>query len=171
MCPWLYLGPNLHFDKYVDNFKNIPMKNSNLMAFLSFLFAIGFTFCNAQELDEKKRIEKVITECYIEPLYLEGNLTKIKEGFHEKFTMYVLYKGEFYVTSRMEWIKNIEATRARNLPQKNYSWKFEIIDFEGQTAIVKLRIDEEGKLKYMDYLTLYKFQDGWKVLTKQFSMF
>lgn len=141
------------------------------MVFLSFLFAIGFTFCNAQELDEKKRIEKVITECYLEPLYFNGNLDKIKQGFHKEFTMYILYKGEFYVTSRAKWIENIKATRARNLPQKNYSWQFEIIDYEGQTAMVKLRIDEERELKYVDYLTLYKFQDGWKVITKQFSMF
>lgn len=147
------------------------MKNNNLVVFLYFLCTVGCTFCNAQELDEKKRIEKVITECYLEPLYLNGNLDKIKEGFHKEFTMYVLYKGEFYVTSRAKWIENIKATRARNLPQKNYSWQFKIIDYEGQTAVVKLCINEEGNLKYIDYLTLYKFQDGWKVITKQFSMF
>lgn len=147
------------------------MKNSISPIFLFFLCTIGCMFCNAQKLDEKKRIEAIITECYIEPLYLKGNLDKIKEGFHKEFTMYVLYKGKFYVTSRAKWIENIKATRARNLPQKNYSWQFEIIDHEGQTAIVKLHIDEARELKYVDYLTLYKFQDGWKVITKQFSMF
>ncbi|WP_422081009.1 nuclear transport factor 2 family protein [Ulvibacterium sp.] len=147
------------------------MKISIPPILLFFLCTIGCAFCNAQELGEKEQIVKVITECYIEPLYLEDDLAKIKEGFHEKFAMYVLYKGEFYVTSRAKWIENIKTTRARNLPLKNYDWQFEVIDFEGQTAMVKLRIDEEKKLKYVDYLTLYKFKDGWKVITKQFSMF
>ncbi|WP_425236477.1 nuclear transport factor 2 family protein [Ulvibacterium sp.] len=147
------------------------MKTHKLVVLLSFLCIADCIFCNAQELDDKSLIETIITECYVEPLYLNGNLDKIKQGFHKEFTMYVLYKGEFYMTSRAKWIENIKATRARNLPQKNYSWQFEIIDYEGQTAMVKLRIDEERELKYVDYLTLYKFQDGWKVITKQFSMF
>ncbi|RKN80172.1 nuclear transport factor 2 family protein [Ulvibacterium marinum] len=147
------------------------MKNNNLVVFLYFLCTVGCTFCNAQDPDDKSLIETIITECYLEPLYLNGNLDKIKEGFHKEFTMYVLYKGEFYATSRAKWIENIKATRSRNLPQKNYSWQFKIIDHEGQTAVVKLCINEEGNLKYIDYLTLYKFQDGWKVITKQFSMF
>ncbi len=147
------------------------MKKIKLWVFLSLIIGTDFHFCNAQEPDDKSLIETIITECYVEPLYLNGNLEKIKQGFHKEFTMYVLYKGEFYMTSRAKWIENIKATRARNLPQKTYSWQFEIIDYEGQTAMVKLRIDEENELKYVDYLTLYRFQDGWKVITKQFSMF
>jgi hypothetical protein len=48
---------------------------------------------------------------------------------------------------------------------------FNLIDVEDQTAVVKLTVNEEGKLKCIDYLTLYKFENGWRVITKQFSMY
>lgn len=51
------------------------------------------------------------------------------------------------------------------------SWAFNFIDIDGQIAVVKLTILEEDRKKYVDYLTPYKFEDGWKVITEQFSMF
>ncbi len=124
-----------------------------------------------QENHTKDDLKKLIEECYIEPLYLEGNLDKIKEGFHEEFRMNVLYKGVFYTKTRAEWLADIQSVRKRNIPIKPTTWEFAQIDYEGQTAVVKLILYEEEKLKYVDYLTLYKFEIGWRVITKQFSMY
>jgi hypothetical protein len=120
----------------------------------------------------KKDIESVITKSYIEPLYLYGDLEKIKEGFHEEFRMNVLYNGVYSIRTRDEWIERLRNNSlAGNAVKKTYTWEFNLIDVEDQTAVVKLTINEEGKLKYIDYLTLYKFENGWRVITKQFSMY
>jgi hypothetical protein len=55
----------------------------------------------------KKDIESVITKSYIEPLYLYGDLEKIKEGFHEEFRMNVLYNGVYSIRTRDEWIERL----------------------------------------------------------------
>jgi|GEM_PF-6737711 len=149
----------------------MSVKNVHPFLVLFFLVLISSSFHGAPESDDEKQIEKIITECYLQPLYGNGDLKEIQKGFHEEFSMYVLYQGKFYLRTRTEWIANITATRARNLPKKKWDWQFETIDSEGQTAVVKLRIFEDDKLKYVDYLTLYKFEQGWKVITKQFSMF
>ncbi len=126
---------------------------------------------SAQENPTKDGLKKLVLECYIAPLYLDGDLNRIKEGFHEDFHMYVLYQSTFYIRTRSEWLEDIQSVRKRNLPKKAVSWEFAHIDHEGQTAVVKLILHEEGKLKYIDYLTLYRFDSGWRVITKQFSMF
>ncbi|WP_299484813.1 nuclear transport factor 2 family protein [uncultured Allomuricauda sp.] len=123
-----------------------------------------------QENPTKDDLQKLIVECDIEPLYLEGNLDKIKEGSHEEFRMNVLYKGTFYTRTRSEWLEDTKSVRKRNLPLKSTTWEFAQIDYEGHTAVVKLILYEEEELKYVDYLTLYKFETGWRVITKQFSM-
>jgi hypothetical protein len=99
-------------------------------------------------------------------------LEKIKEGFHEEFRMNVLYNGVYSIRTRDEWIERLRNNSlAGNAVKKTYTWESNLIDVEDQTAVVKLTINEEGKLKYIDYLTLYKFENGWRVITKQFSMY
>lgn len=140
--------------------------------FYSFLllFFVGTTsYC--QVANEKSDLQQLIIESYLTPVYKKGDVEAIRKGFHEDFLMYVLYEGKFYSRSRQQWIEDIEKTRKLGLFKDHYSWEFNFIDIEGQTAVAKFTIQEEGKKKYVDYLTLYKFADGWKVITKQFSMF
>ncbi len=146
--------------------------NLKLICVLALFITLAFHPVNSQTAPgEKQKIRQVITQCYIEPLYLDKDLAKIEDGFHPSFQMYVLYKGDFYLTPRDQWIQRIRETRARNLPKKQYDWKFDFIDNDKQTAVVKLIIHEDDTLKYVDYLTLYKFKEGWKVITKQFSIY
>lgn len=125
----------------------------------------------AQDFHDKNEIERVITESYLVPVYLRTNLEVIKRGFHDEFTMYVLDRGELSVQSRDEWIESIKKLREQKMEKRTYAWLFELIDVEEQTALAKIRITENGDLKYVDYLTLYKFKEGWRVVTKQFTTY
>ncbi len=117
-------------------------------------------------------IENVITESYLVPVYLSTNTEAIKKGFHENFTLYELRKGALSVQSRDQWIESlVKANQQSQDKKKTYNWMFELIDIEEQTALVKLRINENGSIKYVDYLTLYKFKEGWRVITKQFTQY
>lgn len=147
------------------------MLYKSLVSFVILSSALSTNYLQSQETNDAITIKNLVVKSYLKPLYQEDDLSNIEEGFHEKFHMYVLYKGEFYIRNRTEWINTIKGVRERNLPEKVSTWEFNQIDVAGQTAIVKLTVYEEGKLKYIDYLTLYNFAGGWKVITKQFSMF
>jgi hypothetical protein len=121
--------------------------------------------------DETTAIKNVITSSYLIPLFIDGDAETIKEGFHEEFRMYILTEGELSILTRDEWIKKIKDNKKKKKSQVNYSWKFELIDIDNQTAVVKLRINADQEVRYIDYLTLYKFSDGWKVITKQFTSY
>ena len=146
-------------------------KHTYRLSILLVFCLVSLLHVKAQDSHEANSIKELVTASYLEPLYQKGSIEKIKEGFHEGFNMYVLYKGKFSTRTRDAWIEKIKAVRTRNLPEKAYSWKFDMIDIAGQTAMVKLNIFEKEELKYIDYLTLYKFNEGWKVITKQFSMY
>jgi len=139
---------------------------------LIFFFILPWTAVQAQDnFSEKNAIERLITEHYLVPVYLGTNLETIKQGFHEDFRMYVLDKGKLSVRTREEWIERLKKSREENKTKRTYAWMFEVINVEEQTAVAKVRINENGSIKYVDYLTLYKFSDGWKIITKQFTTY
>jgi len=42
------------------------------------------------------------------------------------------------------------------------------VDVTGNSAMVKMEIHEDSKQIYTDYFLLYKFDDGWKIVSKTF---
>ncbi len=138
---------------------------------LLILLLFSSPIASQAQADETAAIKQVITESYIQPVYERGDLDKLKDGFHEDFLMNVYYEGKYYQSKRDEWIERLKKVHAPNMAKRNYTCRFDMIDYEGQTAVVKLTVDEDGKKKYVDYLTLYRFESGWRVITKQFSMY
>lgn len=128
----------------------------------------------AQSLpQEEKAIKNEVTKTYIEPLYLGGSVETLEARLHEGFEMFVFHHGEFSKRSKKQWIERLKEVRSRpkkNSTKQERTFKFALIDVTGQTAAVKLEIFYDGKLKFTDYLTLYKLEEGWKVLSKFFTM-
>lgn len=143
----------------------------------SFIISAALLFSSlssiAQESAEKEAIKEAIIQTYAHPLYGGGSLEDIRSGLHEGFEMFVLYKGEFRKSSKAEWLERLEEVRSRpkkpNRPKVKRSYEFAMIDVTGQTAMVKLEVFQDNTLKFTDYLSLYKFEDGWKLLSKLFS--
>lgn len=125
--------------------------------------------------EERLAVQKLVESTYVEVLY-NGNkdLELLRKGFHEDFNMYVYYQEKLSKRTREEWIDKLIEVRQRpkkaNYKKRAYSWKFKKISVEGQTAMVVLEIRENQQLKYTDFLTLYKMENGWQVMTKLFSM-
>ena len=45
---------------------------------------------------------------------------------------------------------------------------FPLVEVTGTAAICKVELTREGKLAFTDYLQLYRFADGWKIVGKSF---
>lgn len=48
------------------------------------------------------------------------------------------------------------------------SIKFKSIDATGTSAMAKIEFYIGNKLTYVDYISVYKFKDGWKIVDKIF---
>jgi len=70
------------------------------------------------------------------------------------------------------WIKGIEKRKANpNFDKSRVKMDCKIvsIDVTGVCASAKIEASKNGKLIYTDYLSLLKFDDGWKIVAKVYN--
>jgi hypothetical protein len=116
-------------------------------------------------------IKKTIQTAYVEGLQNEGDTTKINSGFHPGFELLIPGKnGELEKYSITAWKEKIKANLASGkLPRKDgdkVSVKFLNVDVTGDAAMAKFEFYVGEKLTFVDYQFLYKFKDGWKIVSK-----
>ena len=137
---------------------------------------IAITFhCLAQDA-EKEAIKKVIQTAYVEGLQNEGDAAKIDAGIHPDFNLLGIGKEDaMWKYPIADWkAKAVQKRKNGELPAKKdkfYKIAFKSIDVTGTAAIVKLECYVGGKLTFVDYISLYKFKSGWKMVNKVFYRF
>ena len=134
---------------------------------------IGFAAAAAAaaQADEKSAVKAVIQSAYIEGVHVRGDASLMRAGFHPDFRMLVLRDGKMTAVTLDEWAGRIEA-RAKenpNAPPAPVTAEFTQIDVTGNAAVAKVDVYRSGKHTFTDYLSLYKFPDGWKIVGKIFQ--
>jgi len=122
---------------------------------------------------EKEEIKRIIQTAYVEGLQNEGDEKKIDEGIHPDFVLLGIGEdGKMWKYPISEWkIKTVEKLKNEELPReenKKVSVVFKQVDVTGTAAMVKLEFYVGKELKYIDYISLYKFESGWKMVNKIF---
>ncbi|OQY02028.1 MAG: hypothetical protein B6I20_07330 [Bacteroidetes bacterium 4572_117] len=135
-----------------------------------------YTLSMAQNTKEEDAIKQVIQTAYVEGLLNEGNFEKIDKGFHPNFELLGIGKGnEMWRYSLTDWKKSVEKDlKLGELPKKakdKVSIKFLSIDITEIVAVAKFEFYVGNKLTYVDYQSLYKFPDGWRIVSKVFYKF
>jgi len=132
---------------------------------------------SAQNVEqEKKSIKEVIQTAYVEGLQNEGDAKKIESGFHEHFHLIGISGGdEMWHLNITDWkTKQVKKRETGELPlsgKNKITVDFKSIDVTGTAAMVKLEYFVGNKLTYVDYISLYKFESGWKMVNKIFYKF
>ena len=125
--------------------------------------------------EEKEAIMNVIQTSYVEGLQNEGDLEKIDSGIHPGFNLLGIDKGdEMWNLSIEDWkTKTVKRLEAGELPRKEnlISIKFLDVDVTGTAAVAKIEFYVGKDLVYVDYISLYKFESGWKMVNKIYYKF
>ena len=123
----------------------------------------------AEAQSDEEAIKQVITTSYIDGIQNRGSADQIRQGFHPSFSMLRLMENTVKPLGIEEWITNIEKAKAKGEPAPpKAEGKFINVDVTGTAAVVKLELYREGKKTFTDYLVLYKFTEGWKIVSKTF---
>ncbi len=127
----------------------------------------------AQDIDkEKEAIKKVIQTAYVEGLQNEGDIDKIDSGIHPDFDLLGIGKdNNMWKYSIKDWkAKTVKKVEEGDLPRKGdqVSVVFKNIDITGNAAMAKIDFYIGKKLAYVDYISLYKFEEGWMMVNKIF---
>jgi hypothetical protein len=121
---------------------------------------------------EKDAIKKVIEKAYIQGIHTTQDEGEVKSGFHSDFAMLVLQKDELEKVDVDLWLERVETMKANNpeMWSAETTYTFDMIDIAGSAAVAKLNVHKGPVHFSTDYMLLYKFEDGWKIVSKIFSV-
>jgi flagella basal body P-ring formation protein FlgA len=122
---------------------------------------------------DESKIKQVIQTAYVDGLQNEGDTVKINSGFHPSFEMLMPMKdGVLKKYALHDWKEKIKAdVKEGKLPRKadgKITIKFLNVDISGTVAVAKFEFYVGEKLTFIDYLSLMKFDQGWKIVSKMY---
>ena len=120
----------------------------------------------AQSPAEEAAIKALVQTAYVDGLQNLGDLEKAKAGFHPDFVLLGLREGALTRLPIAEWIASAGKRKADGAKPPLTTCKFLSVDVTGSAASVKLELHQNDTRIFTDYLSLYKFPDGWKIVGK-----
>lgn len=125
---------------------------------------------------DKEEIKKIIQSAYVEGLQNEGDMEKIDAGIHPGFNLIGIGEaGKMWSLPIEDWkkktLKKKEKGEYPKTGDKKVSVKFLMVDVTGSAGIAKIEFYVGETLKYVDYISLYKFPEGWKMVNKIYYKF
>ena len=136
------------------------------MLSLSFIL-LSFQSVIAQS--EEDVVKEVISKGYINGAFNALDADAMRKTFHEDFAIFSA-KGETISKYPIStWAEGVEKRKNSDDfdPKKNvWEHEFVSVDITGGAAAVKIKLFKEGKHVYTDYLSLLKFENGWRVVAK-----
>lgn len=120
---------------------------------------------------ETNEIRQAIVKGYIHGIHGSRNKKDIMQGFHESFKMFVYKDDELISVSIDQWIENLEVMHQENPKLWNKETHYSIlqIDKKGNSASAKVEVYKGDTYFSTDYMLLYRFEAGWKIVSKVFS--
>lgn len=143
------------------------MKKLSTLILIIFMSTILF----AQDVkEEQEAIKKLVLTAYVDGLQNKGDLNATREGFFPGFELFIFENNMINKLPIYNWITYSEMGRVKDpepyTEDKITSCEFESIDVTGTAAVAKIHLSRGGKKIYTDYLSLYKFNEGWKIVGK-----
>jgi hypothetical protein len=117
---------------------------------------------------EVAAVKKTIENAYVKGIHIDRDIPAIRKGFHEDFNMLIFRDDEIRKMNIGEWIAGIEKRKKEDTspPPYDTTWEFPMVDVTGNAAVARVEIFRDRKHIYTDYMSLYRFSDGWKIVNK-----
>ena len=119
---------------------------------------------NAQ--DDSATITTIIEHSYINAIWLNGDEAAARAGFDSAFVMQMAQEDEVISVSLDAWMERL-GLHGEPL-REGITHEIEVLDRTGRAAVAKVVIFQDGEELYTDYMSLYEFDDGWRIVAKTF---
>jgi hypothetical protein len=132
--------------------------------------SIGAVSSSAGEADAAvAEVKAHIERCYINGAFNDLDPEAMRKGFHPDFAIFSADGEALKRYPIAEWSGSVEKRKASADfdPAKNrWEHKFLSVDVTGGSAAVKIALYKDSKHVFTDYLSLLKFDSGWKIVAK-----
>jgi hypothetical protein len=154
----------------ITQFAVSSKKYFNIMKVVTILMFMAIASTSFAQSDEEA-IKAVINSAYVGGIHNGGPVADIRKGFHPAFIMFVRSNGaDVKSTTLEEWITNLEKARASGTPAPadKAVATFKSVVVNGTAATATLDLHRGDKKIFTDNLLLYKFDEGWRIVGKNF---
>lgn len=145
------------------------MKKFIALLFVATLPLVVFTAYNASDSAEESAIKELVLTSYVHGAFNELNPEAMAAGFHPDFAIFSAKGEELARYEISDWISGVKKRKAseRFDASKNvWDHKFSNVRITGNAATIQVDLSKSGKHVYTDYLSLLKFDSGWKIVAK-----
>lgn len=142
------------------------MKKIIFIIILSILLVVPL-FCLDRKNAEIDAIEEVVQIAF-DAYYNDGDIELIKKYFHPGFNLLSMTRdNSLLYYFRHNFIDRVKQQKERGKypPKKRVSIKFLFIDVVGNAAAVKQDFYRGERRTCTDFLLLYKFKEGWRLVS------
>jgi len=149
------------------------LKKGLTLSLLTMIFLVqpGSSYALTDNDIDVQAVKKVIEESYIQGIHKKQNKDMAELGFHPDFRMLVLRDNELIKVDLEQWFRMMGGSRdsQKDKPGPAVSHTFQFVDVTENVAVAKLEVYKDEKLFATDYMSLYKFNGQWKIVSKVFS--
>ena len=138
---------------------------------VTLFLALVFLACTIHANDtEKENIQQVIQTAYVDGLQNLGSIAKIEEGFHPSFKLLGVRNNMLTKYPIYSWVSSVKQQKKKHPEgrpdEEKITCKYKSIDVTGNAAMAKIELYRKDKKLFTDYLQLYKFDEGWRIVSK-----
>ena len=116
---------------------------------------------------DAEEIRSVIMSAYIHGLQSNGSRNDIRAGFHPEFVMKVLGEGAVTNVTIEDWIGRLPPEG--QAPDRTITADIPTVDVAGDAAVARVLVHYDGEHVFTDYMSLYRFPEGWRIVAKIFN--
>lgn len=127
------------------------------------LMSLAPLVCSAKDAEA---IEEVIEAGYIGGIWMDGDEAAARRGFDASFVMQVPQEDGVRSVTLDAWLDRL-GLHGQPL-KENITHEIEVLDQTGCAAVAKVKIFQDLEALYTDYISLYHFADGWRIVAKTF---
>ena len=140
--------------------------------FLMLALLLTATVAVASPDAEDAAIVAVVDSAYVHGVHIDNDPELMRAGMHDTFVMFVQSDKRINQLTRDAWIERLAASKAKadpNAKKPEIKADITVLDRSGKAAVAKVALFRDGKQILTDYISLYRFDDGWKLVAKTFN--
>lgn len=134
------------------------------------LITVTITTINFSPVNEEtEAVKTVILDGYINGAFNDLDPDAMERSFHKDFAIYSANGNEISKYPIAQWVESVRKRKGSedfDPTQNKWEHTFASVDITGNSAAVKVELHRKGTHVYTDYLSLLKFDDGWKIVAK-----
>lgn len=116
--------------------------------------------------EDAAAVRAVVTRGYVEGIHMNMGRDRIREGFHPDFVMKSLGANGVTSTTIDEWVARLPPEG--QAPAAEITHEIPTVSLVGDAAVAQVEIHRNGAHLFTDFINLYRFPDGWKMVAKTF---